>query len=281
MINVKPTKQHIQTIKKHKKLLEKWDMWDYAYYDGKEYYFLTVYNTLLGKITGYLLLDASGREPEGEKVEEAAYYLISYNTMVHNTIAGIVPRMHMNMEPYQQMVKLLGKHKGELVREDPELEAAIEEILVLTKVIIEESSQIRDIVYTVGGYQREITRERGYFDLAFLRKMEEEFERYSIIMYTFGLRERTMAPAYKRIYELVSSGKVKAPRLKGLLKAAMETNEKELEKSMSTFERDPDGNPLEIDKENIQESLRLNRKVQGKKDFKEKIVPIIRNYFNK
>ncbi|OXT14593.1 hypothetical protein B9K06_25570, partial [Bacillus sp. OG2] len=92
---------------------------------------------------------------------------------------------------------------------------------------------------------------------------------------------RTMAPAYKRIYELVSSGKVKDPRLKGLLNAAMETNEKELEKSMSTFERDPNGNPLEIDKGNIQESLRLNRKVQGKKDFKEKIVPIIRNYFNK
>ncbi|MCA1042493.1 hypothetical protein LCM00_23675 [Bacillus infantis] len=126
-------------------------------------------------------------------------------------------------------------------------------------------------------YQREITRERGYFNLAFLRKMEEEFERYSIIMYTFGLIERTMAPAYKRIYELVSSGKVNAPKLKGLLKAAMETNEKELEKSMSTFEIGLDGKELKIDKENIQESLRLNREVQGKKDFKEKSLPLMRN----
>jgi hypothetical protein len=276
-INVKPTKQHRQNIKKHKRFLEKWEMWDFAYYDGKEYYFMTAYNSLIGKITGYLILDATGKEPDTDKVKEAAYFLISYNTMVHNVITGMVPRMNMNMAPYQQMVKLLTEHVEEIVRADPELEGTIERIIALNKMIIEDASQVREIVYTVGGLQREITRGSGFFDRAFLRKMEEEVGRYSLNMYTLGLREREMQLGYRRIYQLISSGKVKASRLKGLLRAATETNEKELEASMSTFEKIPEGNPLHIDRENVQESLEHNRKMQGKKDFGEMILPIIRN----
>ncbi|RIW29051.1 hypothetical protein D3H55_20050 [Bacillus salacetis] len=277
-INVKPTKQHKVNIKKHKKIFEKWDMWDFAYFDGKEYYFLTVYNSLFGKVTGYLLLDKSGKEPDVEKVKEAAYYLICYNTLVHNVITGMVPRMNMNMAPYQQMVKLLAEHKKEIVRADPELEGTVERIIALNKIIVEEASQVREIVYTVGGLQREITRGSGFFDQEFLQKMEEEAGRYSFNMYTFGLREREMQPGYQRIYQLISKGRVKAPRLRALLKAAIETNEKELEASMSTFERDQKGNPLQIDRENIPESLVYNRQMQGQKDFDELIMPIIRNF---
>lgn len=60
MINVKPTKTHEKNIHLHKKLFEKWDMWDFAYFDGKDYYFLTLYEQLFKGITGYLILDYKG-----------------------------------------------------------------------------------------------------------------------------------------------------------------------------------------------------------------------------
>ncbi|MGD6857954.1 hypothetical protein ACQCVO_23230 [Bacillus infantis] len=277
MINVKPTKEHMKNIKKHKKFLEKWEMWDYAYYDGHKHYFLVVYNSITGGITGYLILGEMGEEVPYSEAKEPAYYLNRYNTMVHYTINGIVPRMNKNMKPYEDMIELLGKHKADLVQQEPDLNSAIEQIVEYTQKNVQEASYVRDIVYTLGGYQREITRERGYFDREFLKVMEDEYGRYSEIMYTYGLREREMQPDYKRMYRLLESGKVSAPKLRSLLKAAIETNEKELEKSMATFEKDDQGNSLEIDKNNIKGSLSDNKTKLGRKDFEKLIVPFVRN----
>jgi hypothetical protein len=277
MINVKPTKEHVKNIKEHKKFLEKWDMWDFAYFDGSEYYFLTVYNSITGGITGYLVLNDRGEDIPFSQAKEPAYYLNRYNTMVHNTINGIAPRMNKNMKPYEDMIALLGKHKADLVQQEPDLHKSIDKIIDFTQKNIQEASSVRDIVYTLGGYQREITRERGYFDKDFLKVMEDEYGRYSEIMYTYGLREREMQEDYQKMYRLLDSGKVSAGKLKILLKAAIETNEKELEKSMATFEKDDQGNSLEIDNNNIRESLSLNKTKQGRKDFEKLIAPLIRN----
>lgn len=278
MIDVKPSKEHLKNIKEHKKFLEKWDMWDFAYYDGSEYYFLTAYNSITGGITGYLILNDKGEEISYSQAKEPAYYLISYNTLVHNTINGLAPRMNKNMQPYLDMVELLSNHKAEIVQQEPGLSGAIDQIIDYTQKNIQEAAYVREIVYNLGGYQREVTRERGYFDKEFLRVMENEFGRYSEIMYTYGIREREMQPDYQKLYRLLDSGKISISKLKSILKAAIETNEKELEKSMSTYERDPDGASLEIDRNNIKESLRVNRSVQGKKDFEKISAPLIRNH---
>jgi hypothetical protein len=277
MINVKPTKEHLKNIKKHKKFLEKWDMWDFAYYDGSTYYFLTAYNSITGGITGYLILNESGDEVPYNLAKEPAYYLISYNTLVHNTINGIAPRMNESMKPHHDMIELLNNHKAELIQQDPGLSEAINRIINYTQKNIQEASYVRDIVYTLGGYQREVTRERGYFDKNFLAVMENEFGRYSEIKYTYGLREREMQPDYQRMYRLLDSGKISAPKLKSILKAAIETNEKELEKSMSTYEKGPEGVSLDIDRNNIRDSLSQNRSAQGERDFEKTSALLIRN----
>lgn len=57
MINVKPTNNHKNNIKAYKRLLEKWDMWTYAFKQNEEFYFIASYTQkITGKVTGYFSL---------------------------------------------------------------------------------------------------------------------------------------------------------------------------------------------------------------------------------
>ena len=51
LIDTKPTKLHENNVKQYKKVFEKWDMWDFAYFDGRDYYFLTQFEQVLKVIT--------------------------------------------------------------------------------------------------------------------------------------------------------------------------------------------------------------------------------------
>ncbi|MDW2879577.1 MULTISPECIES: hypothetical protein [Bacillaceae] len=277
MINVKPTKEHIKHIKEHKKFLEKWDMWDFAYFDGEEYYFLTAYNSITGGITGYLLLTYDGRVVPLSKAKNPAFMLIRYNTLVHNTIAELVPRANPDMKPFEDLVKRLKDNKTLLMGIDTGLGASADKIIEHCEKSIQESKEVREIVLTVGGYQREVTRDRGYFDEEFYEKMNEEILRYSEMMYRYGLRQRELEGDYERLYYVMETGQISERRLKALLKAVRESNKDALEKSMATFERDSEGNQMDIDLKNIKASLKELKRKDGQKHLEEKSLPLIRN----
>lgn len=282
MINVKPTANHIKNIKKHKKFLEKWKMWEFAYSDGHDFYFVVHYTQITGGITGYLILNKEGEDLPFEQIESPAHFLMWYNTMVHNTITDIAPQMKKSMKPFQEMYELLTKNKSGIVRIRPDLLRSLDEIIHSITKSLEQPEAIREIVYTLGGYQRQVTREKGYFDQKFLKVMDDEIGKYGEMMYQNGLRERELRGDYELVYQALNNGEFSIShsdqkKLQGLLKANMESNDNALEKSLETFEKDDQGHKLFIDRNNIKESLSKNRIEQGKIDFYKEIVPIIRN----
>lgn len=282
MINVKPTANHIKNIKKHKKLLEKWKMWGFAYYDGNDYYYMAQYTQITGSLTGYLVLNQKGEDLPLSQVLSQAYYLVRYNTMVHNTISAMAPQMAKSRKTYEEMLHLLKNNQHEIVRARPDFTEAIRKMIELNEFSVKMTERIREIVYTLGGYQREITRDRGYFDQQFFDVMDDEYGKYSELMYKYGIQERDIHKDYAVLSEALDTGNMAISssdkkKLKTLLKATQETNEKELKKSLETFEKDDQGNQLYIDLNNIKESLAKNREDIGKRDFQKITVPIIRN----
>lgn len=283
MINLKPTANHLKNIKEHKRFLEKWDMWEFAYFDGYDYYFVVQYTRrMTDSITGYIILNTEGEALPFDQVEVPAYNLILYNTMVHNTISDMIPQMHKGMKPFQQMYDLLNNHQSEMVKACPNISESIEKIIESISLSLKQPEITREIVYTLGGYQRQITRERGYFDLDFLKVMQDEAGKYSEMMYKYGLREIGLRKDYDRIYDCLKSSNTSIPKrerkkLMGLIKACTESNDNQLRKSLRTFEIDEQGNELYIDLKSIKESLARNREEIGKRDFQKIIVQIIRN----
>ncbi|WP_077210660.1 hypothetical protein [Bacillus dakarensis] len=282
MINVKPTAKHIKSIKKHKRFLEKWKMWGFAYYDGEDYYFAAQYTQITGSLTGYLILNQDGEDLPLSQVLSQAYYLVRYNTMVHNTISAMVPQMAKSRKTYEEMLGLLKNNQHEIVKQRPDLTEAVRKMIELNEYSVKMSDKIREIVYRLGGYQRDITQGRGYFDQKFFDVMDDEYGKYSELMYKYGIQERDLQKDYARLSEALDISNISISssdkrKLKTLLKATQETNEKELTKSLETFEKDDQGNQLYIDLNNIKESLAKNREDIGKRDFQKITVPIIRN----
>lgn len=280
MINVKPTANHIRNIKKHKKLLEKWKMWGFAYYDGNDYYYMAQYTQITGSLTGYLVLNQNGEDLPLNQVVSQAYYLVRYNTMVHNTISAMAPQMAKSRKTYEEMLDLLKKNQYEIERARPDLTESIRRMIELNEFSVKMPDKIREIVYTLGGYQREITRDRGYFDQQFFDVIDDEYGKYSELMYSYGIQERDLQNDYTRLNEALDDIAISSTdkrKLKALLKATQETNDKELKKSLESFEKDEQGNQLYIDLNDIKDSLAKNREDIGKRDFHKITVPIIRN----
>lgn len=272
---------HVTNIKKYKNMFEKWDMWDFAYFDGKEYYFLTLYEQFLKGITGYLILDAKGNVVPFNRSTDPAYFLVSYNTMIHETMKQMVPQMYKDMSPFKDVLSLLRKNKWEIVNSCTRCEPSINKIIEYTTISLENPKRIKDIVYTLGGYQNQIQDETGFFDKDFYDLMQDESGKYSEIMYMYGLREMEMIEDYQTIIDAISGTssipKIERIKLKGLLKASIQSNKDALSKSMETFNRDIHGKKIIINIDNMKEALEKNKDEHGMKAFEEKIVPKIRN----
>lgn len=281
MINVNPTAEHLQQINQHKKFLEKWDMWQFAFLLEGNYYFLVQYKQITGKISGYLILDGNGQKVSRDQAVKAGYYLIRYNTLLQNTIDHIGPRMHKSVKPFKDTLMLLEKNKGILIEENPQLADSIYRIMAFLKENIESPAYMKEIYYTIGGYQREVTGKLGYFDREFLNKMDDETLKYSETMYRYGITQRKLKEEYHQLGKAAEQSlrlsALDKRNLIGLLKAAVDSAEEELEKSLATFEKDTNGKPLYIDPENIGKSIQTNEINQGKQDYEKSMVPKFRN----
>ncbi len=102
MINTKPTSKHKESIKTYRKLFEKWDMWDYAYYDGSEYYFLNQYISKIRGISGYLILDLSGNVIPFHQAKDIFRFIVNFNTMMSQAISDILPQMKKTCRPFKK-----------------------------------------------------------------------------------------------------------------------------------------------------------------------------------
>lgn len=282
MINVKPTPNHEKNIKSYKKIFEKWDMWNFAFLHEDVYYYVVDYSRITGKLAGYLILDTNGDVPSFEDVKVPAYFLMLYNTLMHNTITGIGPQMKKGMSTYEKMYQLLEKNRDKIVKGYPTFEEQLDQMIEHNKEAAKRPEKIKEIYYNIGEMQREVTRGSGYFDTSYLERLQDEFGKYGALMYTFGRGEQALKGPYKELSQLLSTKDLDiSPKdkstIKALIKAWLPTVETNLKKSMATFELDERGNKLSIDEQNIKKSLANNREEIAKRDFEKKILPIIRN----
>lgn len=283
MINTKPTPKHLETILEYKKMFEKWDMWDFAYFDGSEYYFLTLYDQPIRGITGYLITNQAGFAIPFSEAKHPAYCLISYNTLVHFAISNILPQIHKEMAPYERFVSLLQKHRAMILAESPNMGDSIHKMITYTEDALQNRDKLNEIISTLSYYQEKITKEDGFFDDTLLATMQEEGDKYNEIMYVYGLREREMMADYQKLIDFLhSKDSVRIPRmdkwrLLHIVKAAMLSNKGALEKTLAKFEHDENGNRVTFDLHNIRESISKQRTADGLVAFNKKSVLLIRN----
>ena len=104
MINVKPTDKHVENIKKYKKWFEKWDMWDFAYKDKNNYYFLVLYEVPIKGISGYVFLDEKGEIVSFQEAVKYGTSLINFNTNMDEQIKKTLPQMKKNPAAFQALL---------------------------------------------------------------------------------------------------------------------------------------------------------------------------------
>ncbi|QED46421.1 hypothetical protein [Cytobacillus dafuensis] len=282
MINTKPTKLHIKNIKQYKNLLEKWDMWDFAYFDGNDYYFLTLYDHMLKGISGYLILDYEGNVLPFEKAEVPATALNRFNTMIHGAMQEMVPQMLKNMDPYKEVVSLLTQHKSDLIWRDPELASSIEKVIRYTTHALGISKRTEDIVNTLGHLQNIATKEQGYFNNEILNEMRNECIKYNVMMYEYGLNEFELMDDYEKIIKNLNEKPSDIPssaqkKIIALLTASIQSNKGALTKTMKVFEDEFKEMNVHIDHANLEQSFDKKMERSRVKAFEEKIGPKIRN----
>lgn len=283
MINTKPTPKQIETIKSYKKFFEKWDMWDYAYYDGSEYYFLNQYLSKIKGISGYLILNRDGKVAPYKQAKDVFRFMVNFNTMMSQAISDILPQMKKNMSPFQERVKLLTKHRG-VFNSLPSADAAAsaDRIIKETNITLENPKVLNDIYYTLADYQKETKKEKGYFDQEFLEKVRSTFNSYRELMYNYGIRERSLIKDYDIVVDSLDhlEGQIPAKdrkMIKTLLIAAKQSNQGALEKSMREFVQDDKGNKVFIDQTRLKESLEEKFDREGLIYFEENMVVKLRN----
>ncbi|MEK5037268.1 hypothetical protein [Sporosarcina sp. FSL K6-3457] len=282
MINLKPTPRHVENIKKHKGLFEKWKMWPFAYYDGNNYYFLTLYDQRFKGITGYLMLGQDGSVLPFEEAKEPAFKLINYNSIIAQTISEIIPQAYKDTSHFKETIKYLTKYRQNLIDADPRIESSIHQILEATEKTLGIEKTLKDAAKEISYAQKSVTDEKGYFDQALLDELRDESYKYSEVMYEYGIRETALKPHYEAVTALFKEKSVKLNlyaklKIKDLMKLSHRSIDKQLKKSQSAFETDYYGEKVMIDKNRIKESLIEKRHRDGDAYFEELIIPIIRN----
>ncbi|MED1608132.1 hypothetical protein P4U90_22720 [Cytobacillus kochii] len=257
-------------------------MWNFAFLYEEVYFYVVDYSRITGKLSGYLILDSNGDVPSFEDVKVPAYYLMLYNTLMHNTINGIGPQMKKGMSTYEKMYQLLEKNRDRIIKSNPQLKEQLDQMIEHNKEAAKRPEKIKEIYYNIGEMQRKVTRGSGYFDTNYLVRLQDEFGKYGTLMYTFGIGERALKGPYKELSQLLSTKGLGVPSkdksiIKALIKAWLSTVETNLKKSMATFELDERGKKLSIDHQNIKQSLANNREEIAKRDFNKKILPLLRN----
>jgi len=282
MINTKPTPRHTDSIKKYKKLFEKWDMWDFAFFDGAEYYFLVQYSAPVKGISGYLILNHAGDVIPASKAKEPFRHLVNYNTMMSQAISGILPQMKKPMGPFEERAKLLKQYQQTFRELFPIESASVDRIIFETSKTLENPKILNDIYYTLADYQKKIKNELGYIDLNLLNKVRDTFNQNRVLMYTYGLRERSLNKDYDAVVNVIDRAGENIPsrdreKIKKLLNTGKDSNQGALEKSMRQFEWDEKGNKVYIDESRLEESLEEKFDNDGKMYFEEHMIIKLRN----
>ncbi len=282
LINTKPNPNHINSIKSYKKVFEKWDMWDFAFYNESDYYFLTLYERPLKGISGYLLLDYQGNIVPYQKAKSHIYYLVSYNTMIDQVMKVMVPQMYKNISPFEEVISILKKNRSAIVDSCQRSNISVDKLIEYTTITVSNKRKIKDIVDQLSEYQNKILDENGYFDKAIYDEMQVEYGKYSEIMYSYALRELEMMRDYEFLMNRIKNNNLTIPnheknRLIRLLDASIKSNNGSLKNSLELFERDKDGKKIDMNFDNYKEGLKRNREEKGFKYFEEKIAPKIRN----
>jgi len=282
MINVKPTDKHVENIKKYKKWFEKWDMWDFAYKDKNNYYFLVLYEVPIKGISGYVFLDEKGEIVSFQEAVKYGTSLINFNTNMDELIKKTLPQMKKNPAAFQALLTLLTDYKQAFLKVDESIENAIDRIIVGIEKTLQMNPKLEEIYYEIGYMQREVTREKGYLDEDLLARINDKMLDIRTIMYSYGLREFHLTPDYQMVLNVIKNNQIEMPKpnlnaLKGNIMAAIDSNNTTLKKSMRSFETDFDGNEVYIDPNDVKGSLKKKTEKSIGTEFEKLIVPLIRN----
>ncbi len=180
-------------------------------------------------------------------------------------------------------MKLLNKHREAFYsHSSADTAASVDRIINETNITLEMPKVLNDIYYKLGSYQRETKDEKGYFDQEFLEKVRTTFNRYRVLMYNYGIRERSLNKDYVVVVNSLNSLEEKIPandrrNIKNLLVSAKKSNQGALEISMKEFEQDEAGNKVFIDQSRLKESLEEKFDKEGLKYFEETMIVKLRN----
>ncbi|MGM9944876.1 MAG: hypothetical protein ACI33M_08035 [Lysinibacillus sp.] len=282
MNNVKLTDRHLENIKKHKRLFEKWDLWDYSYKENNKHYYVVSYEMPIKGVTGYLFLNENGEELPYNEAVKYGIPIMNFNTIMDELIKKTLPQMYKDTTPYKQLLTLLTDYEQAFLKVDGSVKDSINRIIIGTKETLQMNPKLEEIYYEIGYMQREVTREKGYLDKDLLMRINDKMLDIRTILYSFGVREIGLNADYNFVLNIMKDNKIEMPRLKYLglksnIRAAIDSNNTTLKKSMRKFETDFEGNEVYIDPNDIKGSLKRKTEASIGKEFEESIVPLIRN----
>lgn len=282
MIKTQPTPKHIESIKRFKKLLEKWDYWDYAYFDGSEYYFLTQYLSPINRISGHLILNQDGEPVPYLQAKQPFEYISIYNTIMSYTISYMLPQMKKDMSPFKERVQLLTNYRNVFNAVSQETAVSVDRIIDETNKTLENPKILNDIYYSIGDYQKKIEKEKGFFDSELFNDLRNTYNQYRVLLYQFGIRERSLGTDYDNVVQALTKVDDNIPssdrrKIKNLLVAAKQSNQTTLEKSMLEFEQDDLGKKVVIDPDEIAESIQKKVERDAQQYLEEQMLSNLRN----
>ncbi|WP_210367935.1 hypothetical protein [Bacillus sp. REN3] len=282
MINTKATPRHLGSIKKYKKFYEKWDYWGYAYFDGSDYLFLTQYLTPIGGMSGYLILNQDGDAVPYSQAEKPYNYILQYNTIMSQAISDLYPQIKKDMAPYKERTALLTRHRKAFEVLSLEERESVDRIIKETNITLENPVLLQEIFDTLVDFQKKVEKEQGFFDFELLTEIKNTFNQNRVVMYSFGIREKSLVQDYETVINSLDkvSGQIPSNdlrKIKNLLIAAKQSNQTTLEKSLQQFEQDELGNEAVIDMQKLDESLEEKFELEGKIFFEEKMLGKLRN----
>lgn len=216
MLQMKAPNTVTEKIKKHKRFLEKEDVWNYAYQDNGKLYLIVQY-IRFNKIIGTLILTNEGEEPRKEEAIKPYQIFNRYNSIVHGVISVMIPEMQKSYKAYEDLLRDLEHYKEMLLMHSSNKEI-VREYIESVQRVVQTRRDIPNIVYGTRDLQNKILKEQGFFTEADLEQMQRFAEEFNRTQFIFAVEQLEKMDLGREVLSLLRNIQQKDKRLKELIK---------------------------------------------------------------
>ncbi|AST94174.1 MULTISPECIES: hypothetical protein [Sutcliffiella] len=275
-MTVKFTNDLSSVIQKHKKMLEKSELYTYYFFYNSKKYYQCIY-LRFKKTTGVVILDETGAVVPKSTAVKVAYYINSYNNFILDVTRVIIPEMRKSYKPIEEKYELLMKITSKT--ED----SAFHKYFSILDEILCRRRRLPEIVEEFTKLHDEVLR-TNHLDLEIYHRALNIGEEFNEIVFSTAMRLTEAVPITKKIKEdrKLYQQEDFYPEVKRLVAGINDflspSSLKELEKSVRLLGEDEVGNHqiISADEKGMELAKELVER-NGKKDFERKVIPIIRN----